>query len=86
MCALMGFDRACELHKEVEQQMQEACYCGRVGEIEDREPIVDGDGQEALRCPKCGHLEHLLWLSEDARILLMEGAKHRDSGRRLPAA
>jgi hypothetical protein len=39
--------------------MQEACYCDRVHEIENWEPVMVGDGKEALRCPRCGHLEHL---------------------------
>jgi hypothetical protein len=47
--------------------MKEACFCGRVGEIEDREPILKDDGQTVLRCPECGHLDDLLWLSADAR-------------------
>jgi hypothetical protein len=31
--------------------MKDACFCGRVGESEDREPIQKDDGQTALRCP-----------------------------------
>jgi hypothetical protein len=46
-------------HMEV-SEMKEACFCGRASEIEDREPVQDGDGQSALRCPSeaCGHLDH----------------------------
>lgn len=47
--------------------MKEACYCGRTGEIEDREPIATSGGELALRCPDCGHLDSLHWLSEEAR-------------------
>jgi hypothetical protein len=52
--------------KEV-SEMLESCYCGRMGEIEDREPVATGDGGRALRCPDCGHLERLGWLPEEAR-------------------
>ena len=31
--------------------MREACYCGRVGEVEDREPVWRDGRTEALRCP-----------------------------------
>ena len=31
--------------------MQEACYCGRYGDIRDREPVLDGDGRRALSVP-----------------------------------
>ena len=63
--------------------MREACFCGRIGEVEDREPVFDGNGREALRCPDraCGHLEHLDWLSEDARGLLFEEAARRQEHR-----
>lgn len=66
--------------------MREVCYCGRTGEIEDREPVIDGEGG-ALRCPNedCGHLDHLLWLSPENRRLVMEAAEHR-SALRGPAA
>ncbi|HEX5848987.1 MAG TPA: hypothetical protein VFY59_07290 [Rubrobacter sp.] len=40
-------------------KMLESCYCGRTGEIEDREPAVTEDGGQALRYPDCGHLERL---------------------------
>jgi hypothetical protein len=62
--------------------MLESCYCGRTGEIEDREPIVADDGRRALRCPGevCGHLEYLEWLPEEARQTVFERA-----GRKQPA-
>jgi hypothetical protein len=47
--------------------MLESCFCGRTGEFEDREPVVTRDGERALRCPDCGHLDHLTWLPEEAR-------------------
>ena len=59
--------------------MLESCFCGRAGEIEDREPLVTRDGARALRCPDCGHLEHLDWLPEGARRRHFEEAKRRQS-------
>jgi len=66
--------------------MKEACFCGWVGEIEDREPILKNDGQAALRCPGCGHLDDLLWLSADARHRILENAGRDRNVRPLPAA
>jgi hypothetical protein len=63
--------------------MREACFCGRIGEVEDREPAFDG--RRALRCP-CGHLEYLDWLSEGARDLLFERAALRQEHSVPPSA
>ncbi len=60
--------------------MREACFCGRVGELEDRTPDRDDDGYQALRCPKCGHLDHLEWLPEDARRPVLKEAHGRKIG------
>ena len=60
--------------------MLETCYCGRTGEIEDREPAATGDGVRALRCPDCGHLDRLEWLAEDARRPVLEEAHGRKVG------
>ena len=57
--------------------MLEGCYCGRTGEIEDREPAVTGDAGGALRCPDCGHLERLDWLPEEAGRHAFEEAESR---------
>jgi len=59
--------------------MLESCYCGRAGEIEDREPVVGDDGGRALRCPEedCGHLEYLEWLPEEARRTVFERAERK---------
>jgi hypothetical protein len=46
--------------------VQEACYCGRVGQIEDRKPASD-DGRDALKRPRCVYLDHLSWLRGPAR-------------------
>jgi hypothetical protein len=62
--------------KEV-SEMLESCFCGRTGEIEDREPVTTGEGGRALRCPDCGHLERLDWLREEARQYVFEEAESR---------
>jgi hypothetical protein len=63
--------------------MREACYCGRIGEIEDRLPVVDDEGKQALRCPTCGHLDRLEWLMGEARRFVVEASDRR---RQPPAA
>ena len=57
--------------------MLESCYCGRTGEIEDREPVSTDDGQRVPRCPDCGHLELLDWLPEEARRHVFDEAESR---------
>jgi len=58
--------------------VREACYCGRVGEVEDREPAYGGAGRvEALRCPRCGHLDPLPQLDADDRRAVYEEAERR---------
>lgn len=52
--------------------MKEACLCGSANDLEHREPVLDGDGERALRCPGCGHLEYLRWLPNDIRLLVLE--------------
>ncbi len=59
--------------------MLEACFCGRTGEIEDREPVVTYDGIQALKCPECGQLDPLDWLSDEARRDVIEEAERRAS-------
>lgn len=66
--------------------MQEVCYCGRTGEVEDREPVNDSDGRQALKCPDCGHLDHLSWLPEDARERVFAETKRLVDERKAPAA
>jgi len=62
--------------------VREACYCGRVGEVEDREPAYGGAGRvEALRCPRCGHLDPLPQLDDDARREVFEEAERRSLDR-----
>ena len=57
--------------------MQESCYCGRTGEISDREPVVLEDGTTGLACPDCGHVDRLEWLPEDARKSILEEAARK---------
>ena len=57
--------------------MRESCYCGRVGELEDREPVWRDGRTEALRCPRCGHLDPLPCLDADARLKMFEEAERR---------
>ena len=59
--------------------MRETCYCGRIGEIEDRVPVDTEDGERALMCPSegCGHVDRLEWLPEETRTLLIEEAERK---------
>jgi transposase len=57
--------------------MREVCYWSRAGEIESREPVLDGSGKRTLRCPECGHDDHLDWLLKDAQRLLQEKVEGR---------
>lgn len=57
--------------------MKESCFCGRTGAVEDWEPILDGDGRSVLRCPDCGHVDCLRWLSEENDFLLWGEARRR---------
>ena len=57
--------------------MRESCFCGRNGELEDREPILDVRGRWVLRCPNCGHLDDLGWLFEEAALMVWGEARRR---------
>ena len=61
--------------------MKESCFCGRTDELENREPILDSEGRWALHCPRCGHVDHLEWLTEEAGLLLWGEAKRRHDSR-----
>jgi hypothetical protein len=75
-----------ENRKGGENEMQEVCYCGRVCEIKDREPVLDcGEGYTALRCPECGHPDRLEWLPSAARWPVLKEAFQRRTALRLPA-
>jgi hypothetical protein len=57
--------------------VRESCYCGRVGEVEDREPVWRDGRTEALRCPRCDHLDALPCLDAAARREVFEEAERR---------
>jgi hypothetical protein len=57
--------------------MQEICFCGRSGELEARQPVLDARGWWLLRCPGCGHLDDLAWLEEEAALMLWGEAVRR---------
>ena len=57
--------------------MRESCYCGRVGDVEDRWPVLRDGRTEALRCPRCGHLDSLPYLDAAARLEMFEEAERR---------
>lgn len=66
--------------------MHEICYCGRVGEVEERMPVIDGDGNEALECRECGHLDHLSWIPAERRDGLFEKARRAADEHKVSAA
>src|SRR3712207_9393110 len=59
-----------------ETPVRESCGCGGEDEFQYREAVLD-DGEWVLRCPECGHLDRLLWLSEEGRALLVGMARRR---------
>ena len=56
--------------------VRESCDCRGEEEFQYREAVLD-DGEWVLRCPECGHLDRLLWLSDEARALLLGLARRR---------
>jgi hypothetical protein len=65
--------------------MRESCFCGRSGELEERKSILDAQGVWVLRCPDCGHVDYLNWLSEEAALLVWREARCRHEGQREAA-
>ena len=63
-----------------ETPVRESCGCGGEEEFQYRETVLD-DGEWVLRCPECGHLDRLLWLSEESRALLVGLARRRRRAR-----
>jgi hypothetical protein len=57
--------------------MKEDCFCGRRGEITDREPILDESGRWTLTCWSCDHTAYLEWFSEEPGLVLRGEAKPR---------
>ena len=62
--------------EQEETPVRETCDCGGEEEFQYREAVLD-DGEWALRCPECGHLDRLLWLSEESRAVLVGLARRR---------
>jgi hypothetical protein len=62
--------------EQEETPLRESCDCGGEEEFQYREAVLD-DGEWVLRCPECGHLDRLLWLSDEARALLLGLARRR---------
>ncbi len=61
--------------EQEETPVRESCDCGGE-EFQYREAVLD-DGEWVLRCHECGHLDRLLWLSEESRALLVGLARRR---------
>lgn len=61
--------------------MREVCYCGRRGDVEDREPVGRDGRVEALRCRRCGHLDPLPYLYDASRRGVVEEAELGSLGR-----
>jgi len=59
-----------------ETPVRENCDCGGEEFEEYREAVLD-DGEWVLRCPECGHLDRLRWLSDEARPLVLAVARRR---------
>ena len=59
-----------------EAPAREGCECGGEEVFQYREAVLDG-GEWVLRCPECGHLDRLLWLSGESRALLVGLARRR---------
>jgi len=56
---------------------RESCFCGWVGELEDRELVYADAGERGLGCPMCGHLDRLEAWSEAARAWTLAEAERR---------
>jgi hypothetical protein len=62
--------------EQEETPVRESCDCGGGEQFQYREAVLE-DGEWVLRCPECGHLDRLLWLSEETRALLLGLARRR---------
>jgi hypothetical protein len=69
-------ERPVDSEAVVELPAREACACEDGEEFERWEPILH-DGEWVLRCPECGHLDRLEWLSDEARPLVLGLARRR---------
>ena len=62
--------------KQEETPARENCGCGGEEEFQYREAVLD-DGEWVLRCTECGHIDRLVWLSDESRALLVGMARRR---------
>jgi hypothetical protein len=79
MLSIIGLAQQPVEAREVEQEetpTRESCDCGEEEEFQYQEAVLD-DGEWVLRCPECGHLDRLRWLSEESRALLLGLARRR---------
>jgi hypothetical protein len=79
MLSMTGLAKQPVEARPVEQEetpVRESCDCGGEEEFQYREAILD-DGEWVLRCPKCGQLDRLYWLSDEARSLVLGLARRR---------
>jgi hypothetical protein len=54
--------------------MREACFCGRVEDLENREPVLDSDGEWSLRCAGCrAPSGSLSWQRRTSAIRILPG-------------
>jgi hypothetical protein len=54
--------------------MVESCFCGWTGRLAERAPVIDEQGNRALRCRGCGHVDDLSWLAPQRAVRLWEQA------------
>lgn len=73
--ALLSMLRKAGPVEREETPVQESYACGEE-EFQDREAVLDR-GEWVLRCPECGHLDRLRWLSDEARPLVLGLARRR---------
>lgn len=66
--------------------MLEVCFCGRIGDVRDREPVLDEGGKWLLKCRDCGHLDDLGWLPGEAGFLVWGEAREQNEGQPPKAA
>lgn len=78
--------RATQENSRLLRTMRETCFCGRTDDLRNREPVLDDNSRWALRCPDCGHLDYLRWLSDEAGLVLWGEAKERWEERSSHAA
>jgi hypothetical protein len=62
--------------KQEETSVRESCGCGGEEEFQYRQAVLD-EGEWVLRCPECGHLDRLRWLSDETRSLVLGMARRR---------